>query len=308
MKIAVVDLGTNSVRCDIYWLTRSQNPRLLHRFREMVRLGDGVYTSGAIEGVVLRRTVRAFQKISSLIRRHRVTYVHAVGTSALRRSKNQKQVIRTIFEKTGIQVRPISGKQESKLIARGILFHEYLSAPLYALVDIGGGSTEISFCRKQKVVASYSVQLGANRLAQSFLSKSRPTRMKELLANVRKLQTHCRLKLAERARWNDWPEVPVVLGSSGTIRAIKKLIKKQKKPDKPFRKEHVDQLCEWLIALDKKDYMRIPGMEDKRLDLILPGALLFREIMRFLGAKQAFHTERSLRDGLLLEAMDYLEL
>ncbi len=121
-----------------------------------------------------------------------------------------------------------------------------------------------------------------------------------------KLRLYIQKTLRQATQKTKWPKIKNVLGSSGTLRAIKKIIRRHGRKDDPFRLEDLSSLVEWMSVMTRKELSLIPGMEPQRVEQILAGAILMEEIMRFQKVKRAFHTEYSLRDGMFLEAVDML--
>ncbi len=302
MQIAVIDLGTNSVRFDIQqWDTK--RPIRLYREKVMVKLGEGVFLRGRLDVQAKKRTLRAFLKFHRVMRRLKVDQVMAFGTSALRESRDSKEFLRLLQKKTGIRIRIISGKEEARLIALGILAHERIPSKKFALVDIGGGSTEISLCQKREMLEGDSLRLGTARLQQLFLQKIPPSPQK-----IFQLRGLAWRELREMRPNYSWPQVSRIIGSSGTIRSLARML--QKKPDrkKVGRKKTIDlkdlsKLIERMSSMSRSQLLRVPQMEKKRVDSILGGAILLEECMLALGARKLTTTEYTLRDGILAEAI-----
>ncbi len=287
MRVAIIDLGTNAVRFDVHSL--GAKGRLLHREKWMIRLGQGVFLKGKMDATAIERAVHAFQHFHRVAENLRAKKVVAFGTSALREAQDSALLLRKVKERTGIEITVISGKEEAELIALGILSNEKLPPAKFGLVDIGGGSTEISFCRGKRVLLGDSFPLGTARLQQVFLKKSPPKR-----AAVRQLREYVRNILGQKRK--DWPQTKTIMGSSGTVRAIAKILGK-----KSFTSKELSKLVEEMTYLTTSELLHIPGMEPKRVDMILAGALLLEEIIQTVGANRIIPTEYSLRDGILEE-------
>ena len=165
MRIAIIDLGTNSVRFDIQQLGPGKRQvRQLHREKIMVRLGQGVFLNGKLDRSAVTRSLHAFAKFQKVAHQYKAGKIIAFGTSALREVADSEKFLKAIVDKTGIQVRVISGTEEAQLIALGILSNEKVGKEKFAMVDIGGGSTEISVCRGKAILHSTSFPLGRRGL------------------------------------------------------------------------------------------------------------------------------------------------
>src|SRR6478672_4923106 len=150
MRVAIIDLGTNSVRFDVQEFERGREAQILHREKLMIRLGQGVFITGRLDKNAIRRALHAFLRFRQIATDFRVEKIIAFGTSALRDARDSDKLLRQIKSQTGIDVRVITGEEEAKLIAEGVLAHEKPEKGTFALVDIGGGSTEISICRGRR--------------------------------------------------------------------------------------------------------------------------------------------------------------
>ena len=293
MRTAIIDLGTNSVRFDIHEFRRNSQVVLLYREKIMVRLGQDVFTTGKINPEAAQRTLNAFLKfrrISQLLHANRVI---AFGTSALRDAQNGRYFIQKIYQKTGIPLRVMSGKEEAKMIALGILKNEKALSERFALVDIGGGSTEISIIKKRKLEFSQSFQLGTARLQQIFLKKSPPSPR-----DLKKLRVFIDQTFLKESPKRRDEKLSVILGSSGTIRAISKIFRKVYQTS-IIDIENLINLIDRMSLMTSSELLKIPGMKPERVDMILAGALLLHGCMSHLNVKKVKTTEFSLRDGIL---------
>ena len=121
MKLAIVDLGTNSLRVDIYQMSKNEEIKLIHREKRMVRLGDGVFESGEFSKNIIKRGREAFLDVKTTLTERNVDRVIAFATSAMRCAHNADEFIDSVESDTGIRIKVISGIQEGELIAKGIL-------------------------------------------------------------------------------------------------------------------------------------------------------------------------------------------
>lgn len=300
MRVAIVDLGTNSVRFDVHQIGPGKKVAPLHREKLMIRLGQGVFLSGRLDRDTYRRTLEAFESFAHTARSLRATRIVAFGTSALREAADSQKLLKQILDKTGIDVRVISGKEEATLIARGILAHENLPKGKSALIDIGGGSTEISIVANGEIVASESFPLGTARLQQVFLKTTPPKR--EALEELRR---HIRGSILPKIIAEDWPRASIAMGSSGTIRALAKILKAESRgSDRGFELRSLKKLVKRMSKYNTTELLAIEGMESKRVDMILAGAVLLEESLIAIKARSVRITEQSLRDGILDEEVE----
>jgi exopolyphosphatase/guanosine-5'-triphosphate,3'-diphosphate pyrophosphatase len=308
VRLAIIDLGTNSVRFDIHQVNPQGKHRELHREKLMVRLGQGLFTQGTLATSAIERTLEAFKSFQQSIQRYHASHVVAFGTSALRDATDGETLLRKIEDSTGIQIRVISGQEEARLIAQGILANEkpkkLPKQGRTAFIDIGGGSTEITVVERKSPIHSDSFALGTARLQQLFLQK----RKSHDSDPISKLRLHIRSTLLPKLIGEEWGKSRLVVGSSGTIRTLHRMARKQSRQ----RSERVSlsalsQLVQRMSNMDTLEILEIPGMDPKRIDMILGGAILFEECMKALGAKEFQTTEYTLRDGILVEELNVLK-
>jgi exopolyphosphatase/guanosine-5'-triphosphate,3'-diphosphate pyrophosphatase len=305
MRIGIIDLGTNSVRFDVHLIGRKNQVRLLHREKLMIRLGEGVFLSRKLNPSAIRRTLYAFMSFRRTATLLQAEKVIAFGTSALREAEDSERLIDLIQRKTGIDIRVISGNEEAHLIALGILSHEQPFKGRFGLVDIGGGSTEISICQNQKILRSSSFPLGTARLQQVFL-KTSPPRSHAKVDPILSLRESIRNTILPKMDHEEWPKVKKIMGSSGTIRALERVLKKETGKDGIQRRD-LAKLVKTMSGLSKAQLLRIPGIEAKRCDMILSGAILLEECMDALEATDLKSTNYSLRDGILAREMMHFD-
>jgi len=306
MRVAIIDLGTNSVRFDVHRIGPGNEVRQLHREKLLVRLGQGVFLSGKLDPNAVRRTLQAFVSFQRTASHFHANKIIAFGTSALRESTEGERLLRRIHEKTGIEVKVISGEEEARFIAQGILNNESGLKGRYALLEIGGGSTEISICDDKEILHSTSFALGAARLQQIFLKKSPPNQISENNKHpIDELRRYIKSIVLSKAIAEDWPKVSRVIGSSGTIRAYGRILKKSKSK-KTFSLGELSKLIRSMSTMTTTELLALPGLEAKRVDMILAGGILLEESLRCLGANKVQITDYSLRDGILDEEVRLL--
>lgn len=318
MRIAIIDLGTNSVRFDIVQTQSSRKSDIriktekpnqirfqrLYREKLMIRLGQNLFSGGKLDPRAIHRTLEAFEEFKKISRRMHVSEVLAFGTSALRDASDAEDLLAEIQKKTGIEVKVISGQQEAQLIALGVLANENpeLLKGTVALIDIGGGSTEISICKKANLLHGESFAVGAARIQQIYLKTSPPKFSKKsgMVAVDRALESvETTLKASGFLKGN-W-KVRRALGSSGTIRAVARLLQKNE-----IKLGELVELNRRLAEMDTTELLGLPGMEPKRVDMILAGSLILEASMKVLRVEVVLPTEFSLRDGILAHELPAL--
>jgi exopolyphosphatase/guanosine-5'-triphosphate,3'-diphosphate pyrophosphatase len=299
MRLGIIDLGTNSIRFDAYEM-RTKQPQLLHRERLMVRLGEGVFANGYMANEAIARTLGAFVGFKYTAEQIGVTKIVAVATSALRHASNRQKLIDSVKIKTGIEIQVISGKAEARFIARGVLSRELKLPEKLALVDIGGGSTEISLSKKRQILWSTSFDLGTARIDQLFRLSEAGITVANRLKKVRELRKHIKNTFKEFSQKNQWTRVSTLIGTSGTVKALVMLQQTNSK-NKILTAIFLKKLIRKMLKLDRSQLLKIPGMDISRVDMILGGAVLLDEIMTKSGAIRVQLSEFALREGVLDE-------
>jgi exopolyphosphatase / guanosine-5'-triphosphate,3'-diphosphate pyrophosphatase len=293
-RLAIIDLGTNSVRFDIHETLSKGTTRLLHREKLMVRLGENVFVSGRLGKTAVLRTLQALTSFKQRADELKVDKLVAFATSALRDAEDRDVFLETVRQKLGIRIHIISGKEEATLIAEGILRREKRPKGIFGLIDIGGGSTEISICQESKILFCESFPLGVARLQQVFLRAIPPEEGK---TSVKHLRGHIRAVLGETVRNEHWPKVGQAIGSSGTVRALSRMCRKT--TSKEISPKWLAKLVRTMTPCSLSEIRSLPGMDPKRADLMLAGAVVLEESLRALKAHSAISTEFSLREGIL---------
>jgi exopolyphosphatase/guanosine-5'-triphosphate,3'-diphosphate pyrophosphatase len=303
MRIAAIDLGSNSVHMVAAEVGSSGGIRVLDREAEMVRLGAGTLTTGVIPPEAVERTLgilRAFKRLAQI---HKVEEIVAVATSAIREARNGEDVLNLIGRKIGIFPRAIPGEDEARLVYIAALHSVHLEGRPTLVVDIGGGSVEIVVGRGTAVTEAASLKLGVIRLAEEFAGtdplstrdeKRLVRRVEELLDPV--------VKRVARAGFER------AVGTSGTILALGRLALAAATGSRPESLHHASvsldalrQVRKKVTALDLRRRLKLPGMDRRRADLLPVGAVLLDTLLSRLGARELILCEWALREGLLLD-------
>lgn len=309
MRIAIIDLGTNSIRFDIQEVSANRKgalqQRRLYREKTMVRLGEGLFLEGKLAEDSKRRTLEAVQSFKETMDALSVDRSIAFGTAAIRDASNGEGFLEELRNSTGVEFRMITGAEEASLIAKGILAHEQdLPKGHFALVDIGGGSTEISLCKGRQVLHSQSFHLGVAKLQQVFLKTQPPKRLPKQADPITELRAFIKSVVLPKILIDRWPKVETIIGSSGSIIALAKLVNRDKdKGNLPFLKKDLHRIVGQIQSRTTAELLSMNGMEPKRVDLILAGGILLDEIALLLHAKRIRTTEFALRDGILVDAL-----
>ena len=296
-RMAVIDLGTNSVRFEVVQVYSDFSYRKLYTSKHMVRLGDGVFSTGQLQNEAMERALVAFQGFQKKMKSLKVDHCVAYATSAMRSVSNGEDFIKKVYAKTKIKIQIIDGKIEADLIGKAIVKNENFLKALYVIIDIGGGSTELILCHKSQVIDSLSMPLGCNRLTQMFYSNLHSKKDIEKASNL--LLKHTEQLLKSNKQLKKWPKVDYIVGSSGSIRSLSKIFEKQKQNIQPMNVKKLKLVCNFMSKSSKTEISKIPGLSHRRVDLIQSATLVLYQVCQFFKTEHLFTTQYTLRDGMV---------
>ena len=290
---AAVDIGSNSMRLLVV------DDEGVERRREarVTGLGGGVDRSRRLSGDAVERTLGVLAEYGEAMRESGVDRVRAVATSATRDAENREGFLDQAERALGVRPEPISGVEEARLSFAGATRDVPGSGP-YVVVDIGGGSTE--FVWGDGEVEAVSVDIGSVRLTDRVLT-DRPASFDQLEAAMRQVEE---LFVAEVG---PVPVFRVAVGVGGTWTSLAPIVLQLSVYDREavhhstLERIDVDRLVERLAAMSIEETERIPALDPARAPVILAGAVVARESMRFLGASSVLVSEHDLLDGIVSE-------
>jgi exopolyphosphatase/guanosine-5'-triphosphate,3'-diphosphate pyrophosphatase len=296
-RTAIIDLGSNSARVVVMNSQAGWSFHLEDEIREIVRLREGMTSSGLSDAAMTRGlfTLRLFKQFCDSLQ---VDHIIATATSAVREAANGAQFLERVKDEVGLSLRILEGDEEAFYGVIGALG----AVPLKegAVVDIGGGSAQVSQVRNRRFVRGQALTLGALALSERFV-KSDPISKVELKA----VQSEIERQL-DGVTWLREERGPVV-GLGGTIRNLAKIeAARQKSPMQSINGltlslGALDAIIGQLSELPLGQRRRIAGLVRDRADIILPGALVIRAVLGRLNQSQLLISESGLREGLFFE-------
>ena len=295
MKIAAIDVGSNSVHLVVVETDAVGNQQVLARENHMVRLAKGVLRTGAIAPEAFQAGLEALALMAEVIRGFQCETVMACGTAALREAANAPLFIQEAAA-LGIPIRVISGEEEAGLIylavSRAIPFPDEPTV----LMDIGGGSTELTWILSGRAVASISLPWGLQRLADAVPTSMPPT--PEELARLRKFIRKI-LKKAGKGLPSGLPEARLVLGTSGTLLDLAK----GASGSANFDLHQLLRFKRKLWKVTPQQRVETLGVEPKRAEVLHVGASWAAGLLEWLGADQVRCLPVGLREGMVWQAL-----
>ena len=289
MKLAAIDIGSNAARLLITEVTSDEkdNPvfNKLNLFRVPLRLGFDVFETGMISkqktGMLLQ-TMKAFKH---LMNAYDIKHVKACATSAMREAMNTGDIIRKVKLETDIAIEVITGDMEA-----GLVFENHIAETLdkdhsYMYIDVGGGSTELSFFSNGVLNYKESFNIGTIRLLQNQVHDKTWEVMKEIIKTVTKGQKEV-----------------MAIGSGGNINKIFSMSKR--KEGKPLTLDLLRDYHKELSSVDLETRMKLYSLRPDRADVIIPALLIYINAMRWAGASEMYVPKIGLADGLIRHLWD----
>ena len=284
MRLAAIDIGSNAARLLISEAITEKDGKVrfnkLNLVRVPLRLGFDVFEKGEISkekrGMVLQ-TMKAY---SHLINAYGVKQVIVCATSAMRDSSNSADIIRKVKLETGLEIEIISGELEASLIYENHIAENMDTDHSYLYIDVGGGSTELTFFADGKLISKESFNIGTIRLLKNMVTEAQWDSMKETI----KQKTKGYKKI-------------VAIGTGGNINKIFSLSKK--KDGKPLTLDLLKDYYKELSSYNLADRIRLYDLREDRADVIVPALLIYLNVMRWADAEEIYVPKIGLADGLI---------
>lgn len=311
---AAIDIGSNSCRLKIATV-HNHRMRTLHEDREVTRLGESVFEGGMVSPEAMANTIRALRRFHKAVQTHAVDRLRVVATSAMRDARNQQAFVSWVHSATGWKVEIISGLEEGRLIHLGVVSNEPGARGRCLLVDLGGGSCEITLSEQGRIREMVSLPLGAVRLTREFLRHDPPT--SDEVARMRQFVLR-ELRRAERKFAE--PHVSAVYATSGTAAALvdaayatgkgkhptaieknagrKKVISKKATSDSA-KTEWIRKLTDKLTRMTDIQRAGVAGIGPRRSEIIVAGANVYTALLERLHLPGFRYSPMGLRDGIL---------
>lgn len=284
MKLAAIDIGSNAARLLITEVTETADEHAsfnkLNLVRVPLRLGFDVFENKAISKEKTDMLIQTLKAFRHLINAYKVDAVKACATSAMRDASNAKEVLSIIKKETGLDVEVISGDTEANLIYENHIAENMDKDHSYMYIDVGGGSTEISFFSNGVLSYKNSFNIGTIRLLKEAVSEGDWDQMKEEIKSATK----------------GHKEV-VSIGSGGNINKIFSMSKK--KDGKPLHIELLRDYYKELSSFTIKERINRYNLREDRADVIVPALLIYINAMRWAGSSEIFVPKIGLADGLI---------
>ncbi|MEO6288455.1 MAG: exopolyphosphatase [Ginsengibacter sp.] len=284
MKLAAIDIGSNAARLLISEVTTDDKKiasfNKISLTRVPLRLGFDVFETGNISEKKITLLLYTMKAFLNLLQAYEVKHVKACATSAMRDSSNTARIIELVKKETGIEIEIISGSDEAAFIYENHIAENLDAEHSYMYIDVGGGSTELTFFGNNKLVFKDSYNIGTIRLLKNKVSDEAWDEMKDNIKNKTK----------------GYKEV-IAIGSGGNINKIYSLSKR--KDTKPLPLDMLRDFYKELSNVSIQDRISVYKMREDRADVIVPALQIYVNVMRWAGANEIYVPSIGLADGLV---------
>jgi exopolyphosphatase/guanosine-5'-triphosphate,3'-diphosphate pyrophosphatase len=307
--VGFIDLGTNSIRLLLVRIYPNKSYTILSERKETIRLGEGEFQREKLRPEAMDRAVVVCQKFTAMARSQGAEEIIAYATSATREAQNRKRFLFRLKEEAKLEVHVISGKEEARLTYLGVASGLNMGELQGLFIDIGGGSTEVSVGDQQEYFYLDTLKLGAIRLSTLFMDQDEGPISIERYELIRDYVRDSAIRTLQRAhRYH----LEMCIGSSGTIEnladiAVSQFQGRRRDPGDKVTYQQLRQVVENLCALSLTERKKVPGINPDRADIIIGGAAILDTMMDELGLKEFQVSERSMRDGMLVDYLTRME-
>ena len=306
MRLASIDIGTNTILMLVADVLRDGSLKVVRDEHFIGRLGKGVDEHGIILKETFDRILAILSQLKSIADSIGIEHLSICGTSALRDAENRQEFIDFIKEKLALEIRILSGNEEAELTYLGAV-SEYLThtnSKNYAVLDIGGGSTELVTGSVEKVTSSVSIDIGSVRLTERILKRNPPSDI-SLENAVQLVRNHLK---------NIFPlsRTTKIIGVAGTLTTLAALDLRIPDFDRNLINRHVltieaiDRIFQELRPLILDQLRNYPQIHPSRADILLAGIIILREILRKVNLSKITVSDRGLRYGIVIKTAQTL--
>ncbi len=303
-RIAAIDIGTNSFHLVIARPTATGGFEIVTTWKDVVRLGSGSGDMKTLAPDAIERGIDALGRMAEMAASHGAT-VHAVATSAVREAENKREFLDRAMQEAGVEVQVISGFEEARLIHLGLLRALPIFNQRIMGFDIGGGSTEIVAGKGTDLLAARSFRLGAIRLTERFFPGgvvSSPSALQDCRDFVQQTLAGVEVEFVGHR-----PQLLVASsGTAGTLTAMACAARGENPASLNGARvsaAELDALVEQLVATKPSKRSKIPGLDERRSDIIIGGAILAEQVVQLSGLDGFIYSSYALREGVLVDKM-----
>jgi exopolyphosphatase/guanosine-5'-triphosphate,3'-diphosphate pyrophosphatase len=302
IRIAAIDIGSNSIRQTIADVSQGGSIRVVDEMRASPRLGAGLDRTGALSEIAVQNALATLSRMATLAKQQGAKRTEVVATSAVREATNGKAFLGLVREQTGLTVRVLNGSDEAKLCFLSALAHFDLAAGRAVVMDIGGGSLELVLSADGLVDRLISLPMGAIRMTEQFLVGETPQR------GMRRLRKYLRRELKTHLSAKHWRSAQVI-SSGGTFTNLASIHLARQGMDSArtvhgtvVPRVELEHIVDMLHNMSPSERQGVPGLSPARADIIVAGFTVAAEVLARLDVSDLVVSAYGIREGILLEA------
>ncbi len=306
MRIAVLDLGTNTFNLVIAEKNGKLSFTILHSSKLPVKLGEGGINQGIITQTAFDRGIDAIQKHHRIIQQYNVKKIAAFGTSALRTATNGAAFQKQVKNILGIDIEIITGDREAELIYYGVRQTHPMDTEIYLILDIGGGSNEFIIADKNKIYWKKSYKLGIARLLEQF-KPSDPITTEQIM----QVRNYIDNEISELVNTVRKYNIKTLLGASGSFETFVAMIEASEEMTEtqvalfprsiPIQKSDFDELYTKLMNSTSAERSKMKGLEPMRIEMIVLACLFTKFIIEKLEISNIIQSNFALKEGAVYQ-------
>jgi exopolyphosphatase/guanosine-5'-triphosphate,3'-diphosphate pyrophosphatase len=302
MRVAIIDLGTNTCNLLIAEINHARFT-ILHQSKQLVKLGDNKIRDNEISVEATRRVLKSLQNQKEIIQKYNVEKVRILATSAVRTAENKIHFLEQLSDYSGWIIKVISGEKEAELIFKGVLlaFKEFDNPSV--ILDIGGGSNELILAINKEMIWKESQPTGMARVINKF-NLSDPIQPVEI-NDLKNFFAEGHKNAFDKCLTEN---IKTVIGCSGAFDTIVDMIDEVNPGEKQRTTQNIEindfyNVYHRLLISTREERLMMKGMDDVRVDLIVPAVILIEQLITSVGISQIIQTDFALREGVLFEMM-----
>jgi exopolyphosphatase/guanosine-5'-triphosphate,3'-diphosphate pyrophosphatase len=296
--LAAIDIGSNAIRLVVGTMDEHGDIRVLKKLREPVRLGKDVFTDGSISTKTRKEALEAFVRFSAVLKNLDVKHTKAIATSALREAADRESFVQDVKKASGIKIDVIDGIEEGRLIFSAVSHRMNLNDKVALLIDIGGGSVELTVVDHGVCKATQSFKLGTVRLLQLIESKGLKEKNTREVVNEHLAPARDFLKTALKGL-----HVDTAVGTGGNFECLGKLrvALLQKSSIFSMTRDELGELVNHLQTMSVKERIQFLRLRPDRADVVVPAAHVTQAVMELADCDLLSIPYVGLRDGILAD-------
>jgi exopolyphosphatase/guanosine-5'-triphosphate,3'-diphosphate pyrophosphatase len=302
MRLAALDLGSNSFHALIADVGRDGGLAVIERAKRMPRIGETIFRTGRFSGATLESALQAVGELFPVIERNEPQAVLAVATSAVREARNGQAFVTKVRSRFGIDVQVISGNEEARLAYAGACAQMGGRRGRATIFDLGGGSLEVVVGDGSRILHTASAPIGVLRAVAEQPASDPPSPL-----DLRAIERWAHGRVAALLRpfqRHDLGEIVLCAGTARALRSVARalhLVPASGEGSNGLSRDTLGLLVEKLAALPLAVRRHVPGMNPERADQIVHGAIILSSVLHTLDVPRARVCRAALREGLLLE-------